>query len=67
MAPCLVMIDEVEKAFACVSNSGQADSGVSSRRVGLFLSVQSEELIMSAITLDIPHQSLSRNGDSHKI
>ncbi|MCY2989224.1 MAG: AAA family ATPase, partial [Planctomycetota bacterium] len=31
MAPCVLMIDEVEKAFAGVSNSGQTDSGVSSR------------------------------------
>jgi SpoVK/Ycf46/Vps4 family AAA+-type ATPase len=32
------MIDEVEKAFAGVSNSGQTDSGVSSRMFGSFLS-----------------------------
>jgi len=38
MAPCVVMIDEVEKAFAGVSNSGQTDSGVSSRMFGSFLS-----------------------------
>ncbi len=38
MAPCVVMIDEVEKAFAGVANSGQTDSGVSSRMFGSFLS-----------------------------
>jgi len=38
MAPCVLMIDEVEKAFAGVSNSGQTDSGVSSRMFGSFLS-----------------------------
>ena len=38
MAPCVVMIDEVEKAFAGVGNSGQTDSGVSSRMFGSFLS-----------------------------
>jgi len=38
MAPCVVMIDEVEKAFAGVGNSGQSDSGVSSRMFGSFLS-----------------------------
>jgi len=38
MAPCVIMIDEVEKAFAGVGNSGQADSGVSSRMFGSFLS-----------------------------
>jgi hypothetical protein len=38
MAPCVLMIDEVEKAFAGVGNSGQADSGVSSRMFGSFLS-----------------------------
>ena len=38
MAPCVLMIDEVEKAFAGVGNSGQTDSGVSSRMFGSFLS-----------------------------
>jgi SpoVK/Ycf46/Vps4 family AAA+-type ATPase len=37
-APCVVMIDEVEKALADVGNSGQNDSGVSSRMFGSFLS-----------------------------
>ncbi|HBN75521.1 MAG TPA: AAA family ATPase [Planctomycetaceae bacterium] len=36
MAPCLAMIDEVEKAFAGLNGSG--DSGVSSRMFGQFLS-----------------------------
>jgi hypothetical protein len=36
MAPCVAMIDEVEKAFAGVNGSG--DSGVSSRMFGTFLS-----------------------------
>ena len=36
MAPCVVMIDEVEKAFAGIS--GQGDSGVASRMFGQFLS-----------------------------
>lgn len=36
MAPCVVMIDEVEKAFAGVNGTG--DSGVASRMVGTFLS-----------------------------
>ena len=36
MAPCVLMIDEVEKAFAGVSGNG--DSGVSSRMFGQFLS-----------------------------
>jgi hypothetical protein len=36
MAPCVVMIDEVEKAFAGASGSG--DSGVSARMFGAFLS-----------------------------
>jgi SpoVK/Ycf46/Vps4 family AAA+-type ATPase len=35
MAPCVVMIDEVEKAFAGVNGSG--DSGVASRMFGTFL------------------------------
>ena len=36
MAPCVAMIDEVEKAFAGVNGSG--DSGVTSRMFGTFLS-----------------------------
>lgn len=36
MAPCVAMIDEVEKAFAGVNNS--TDSGVASRMFGTFLS-----------------------------
>lgn len=38
MAPCVAFIDEVEKAFAGVGNSGQTDSGVSARMFGSFLS-----------------------------
>jgi SpoVK/Ycf46/Vps4 family AAA+-type ATPase len=38
MAPCVAMIDEVEKAFAGVASSGQTDSGVSARMFGSFLS-----------------------------
>ncbi len=37
MAPCVLMIDEVEKAFAGVGAGGN-DSGVSSRMFGTFLS-----------------------------
>ena len=37
MAPCVAMIDEVEKASAGVANSGQTDSGVSARLFGTFL------------------------------
>lgn len=35
MAPCVVMLDEVEKAFAGVN--GQSDSGVAARMFGCFL------------------------------
>ena len=37
MAPCVVMIDEVEKALAGVASSGQTDSGVSARMFAGFL------------------------------
>ncbi len=37
MAPCVLMIDEVEKAFAGASGGGTNDSGVSSRMMGTFL------------------------------
>lgn len=38
MAPCIAMIDEVEKAFAGVGGGNSGDSGVSSRMFGAFLS-----------------------------
>lgn len=38
MAPCIAMIDEVEKAFSGVSGGSSGDSGVSSRMFGTFLS-----------------------------
>ena len=38
MAPCVVMIDEVEKALSGVAASGQTDSGVSARMFATFLS-----------------------------
>jgi ATPase family associated with various cellular activities (AAA) len=38
MAPCVVMIDEVEKALSGVASSGTTDSGVTSRLFGTFLS-----------------------------
>jgi hypothetical protein len=37
MAPCILMIDEVEKALAGASAGGQTDSGVSARLFGTFL------------------------------
>ncbi|EMI57051.1 AAA family ATPase [Rhodopirellula sallentina] len=37
MAPCVLMIDEVEKAFAGAASGGINDSGVSSRMMGTFL------------------------------
>ncbi|QEG00138.1 ATP-dependent zinc metalloprotease FtsH 1 [Stieleria maiorica] len=38
MAPCVLMLDEAEKAFSGVGGSGSNDSGVSSRMFGTFLS-----------------------------
>jgi hypothetical protein len=37
MAPCVLMIDEVEKGLAGVNSGGQSDSGVSSRMFGTLL------------------------------
>lgn len=37
MAPCVLFIDEVEKALSGVASSGQTDSGVSARLFGTFL------------------------------
>jgi SpoVK/Ycf46/Vps4 family AAA+-type ATPase len=37
MAPCVLMVDELEKALAGVQSSGQTDSGVSARLFGTFL------------------------------
>jgi hypothetical protein len=38
MAPCVLMVDEIEKALAGVGSSGQTDSGVSARMFGTLLS-----------------------------
>jgi SpoVK/Ycf46/Vps4 family AAA+-type ATPase len=37
MAPCVLMVDEIEKALSGAANSGQTDSGVSSRLFGSLL------------------------------
>jgi hypothetical protein len=37
MSPCVVMVDEVEKALAGVASSGSTDSGVTARLFGTFL------------------------------
>ena len=37
MAPCVLFIDEIEKALAGVQSCGQTDSGVSARMFGTFL------------------------------
>lgn len=37
MAPCVLFLDEVEKALSGVASSGQTDSGVSARLFGSFL------------------------------
>ena len=38
MAPCILFIDELEKALSGTAGSGQSDSGVSSRLLGTLLS-----------------------------
>ena len=38
MSPCILMIDEVEKALSGIGSAGQNDSGVSSRMFGSLLS-----------------------------
>jgi SpoVK/Ycf46/Vps4 family AAA+-type ATPase len=38
MAPCILFIDELEKALSGAAGSGQNDSGVSSRMLGTLLS-----------------------------
>ena len=37
MAPCVLMVDEVEKALSGLANSGTTDSGVTARLFGTFL------------------------------
>ena len=37
MAPCVLMVDEADKALSGVASSGQTDSGVSARLFGTFL------------------------------
>ena len=38
MSPCILFVDEIEKALAGAANSGQTDSGVSARLFGTLLS-----------------------------
>ena len=38
MAPCVLMVDEIEKAFSGAASSGQTDSGVGARMFGALLS-----------------------------
>ena len=45
MAPAIVMLDEIDKAFAGVGGSGQSDSGVSARMFGSFLSWLNDQRI----------------------
>jgi SpoVK/Ycf46/Vps4 family AAA+-type ATPase len=42
MAPCLLFIDELEKALSGVASSGQTDSGVSARLFGTLLTWMSD-------------------------
>lgn len=52
MAPCVLMIDEVEKALAGGSGRSQGDSGVSSRLLGTLLTWLSdhESLVYTVVT-----------------
>jgi hypothetical protein len=43
MSPCIVMLDEVEKALAGVSSGGSGDSGVGARLFGTFLTWLSDK------------------------
>jgi SpoVK/Ycf46/Vps4 family AAA+-type ATPase len=38
MAPCIVLVDEIEKGLSGIQGSGQSDSGVSARMFGTLLS-----------------------------
>jgi len=42
MAPCILFVDELEKALSGVANSGQTDSGVSARLFGTLLTWMSD-------------------------
>jgi hypothetical protein len=50
MAPCIVMLDEVEKAFSGVASSGQSDSGVTARLFGTFLTWLNDRTSDSYVT-----------------
>lgn len=43
MSPCVLWIDEIEKAFSSASSSGDADSGQGKRLFGLFLTWMQEK------------------------
>lgn len=42
MEPCILFVDEIEKALSGASGSGQSDSGVSSRMLGTLLSYMND-------------------------
>lgn len=43
LAPCVLWIDEIEKAFAGAGSSGEADGGTASRNFGTFLTWMQEK------------------------
>jgi SpoVK/Ycf46/Vps4 family AAA+-type ATPase len=42
IAPCILFVDEIEKAFAGISSSGETDSGVTARVIGQLLTWMQE-------------------------
>ena len=45
LAPCTILVDEIEKVFAGLESSGASDSGVTSRLIGSFLYFMQEKTI----------------------
>ena len=43
MSPCVLLVDEIEKAMAGLGSSDKSDSGVTSRMIGSFLSWMSDK------------------------
>ncbi len=65
MAPCVVWLDEVEKAISGTSSSGRTDSGVTSRMFGNILTwLQEKEspvyVVATANSIDLPPEFLRK-------
>jgi SpoVK/Ycf46/Vps4 family AAA+-type ATPase len=66
MAPCILFIDELEKALSGAAGSGQSDSGVSTRLFGTLLSwcFKSIDLVLKRICILLAGFEINSNSFS---